>query len=36
MSDRPKKQAPGKADQGTIDNDTHINCQFIDVEIKWW
>jgi len=26
MSDRPEKQAPGKADQGTIGNDTHMDC----------
>jgi len=26
MSDRPKKQAPGKADQATIGNDTHMDC----------
>ena len=25
-SDRPGKQAPGKADQGTIGNDTHMDC----------
>jgi len=25
-SDRPKKQAPGKVDQGTIGNDTHMDC----------
>jgi len=26
MLDRPKKQTPGKADQGTIGNDTHMDC----------
>jgi len=25
-----------KADQGTIGNDTHMNCWFIDEEIEWW
>ena len=25
-SDRLEKQAPGKADQGTIGNDTHMDC----------
>jgi len=25
-SDRLKKQAPGKAEQGTIGNDTHMDC----------
>jgi len=25
-SDRPKKQALGKAEQGTIGNDTHMDC----------
>jgi len=34
MSDRPEKQAPGKADQETISNDTHMDC--IGVEIEWW
>jgi len=24
--DRPKKQAPEKAEQGTIGNDTHMDC----------
>jgi len=26
MSDMLEKQAPGKADQGTIGNDTHRDC----------
>jgi len=26
MSDRPEKQAPGKADQGNNGNDTHMDC----------
>jgi len=26
MSDRIEKQVPGKADQGTIGNDTDMNC----------
>jgi len=34
MSDRLEKQAPGKAEQGNIGNDTHIDCYSIDVEIK--
>jgi len=25
-SERPEKQAPGKADQGNIGNDTHMDC----------
>jgi len=25
-SDRPEKQAPVKADLGTIGNDTHMDC----------
>jgi len=25
-SDRPEKQVPEKADQGTIGNDTHMDC----------
>jgi len=33
MSNRPGKQAPGKADKGTIGNDTHIGLY---VEIEWW
>jgi len=35
-SNRPKKQAPGKADQVTIGNDTYIDFQFVNVEIGWW
>jgi len=30
----PRNQAPGKADWGTIGNNIHTDCWFIDVEIE--